>query len=51
MGVLEMGDASLDELMRMDEELAEQLDAQRFAEEETARREEVAAAIAEGSNG
>jgi hypothetical protein len=49
MGVLELGDASLDELMRMDEELAEQLDAQRFAEEEAARRDEVEAAIAEGA--
>jgi len=49
MGVLELGESSLDELMRQDEELADQLDAQRFADEETARREEVAAAIAQGA--
>jgi hypothetical protein len=46
MGVLELGDASLDELMHQDEQLAEQLDAERFAAEESARREEVAATIA-----
>jgi hypothetical protein len=49
MGVFELGESSLDDLMRQDEELAEQLDAQRFAREETARREEVAAAIADGA--
>ncbi|HZM81580.1 MAG TPA: ferritin-like domain-containing protein [Candidatus Limnocylindrales bacterium] len=49
MGVLELGDASLDELMHQDEQLAEQLDAERFAGEEAARREEVAATIAEGA--
>ncbi|MBT2382019.1 ferritin-like domain-containing protein [Streptomyces sp. ISL-11] len=49
MGVLDMGDASLDLLMAQDEEAAEQLDAQRFAAEEDARRAEVAAVIAEGA--
>ncbi|MBB5116983.1 aminobenzoate oxygenase [Streptomyces eurocidicus] len=49
MGVLEMGDSSLDLLMARDEELAERLDAERFAAEEAARREEVAAVIAAGA--
>ena len=49
MGVFELGDSNLDELMRQDEELAEELDAQRFAAEESARREEVEAAIAQGA--
>jgi len=49
MGVFDLGDSNLDELMRQDEELAEQLDAERFAVEEQARRDEVADAIAEGS--
>jgi hypothetical protein len=51
MGVLELGDASLDQLMRQDEELAEQLDAERFAADEAERAAEVAAAIAEGADG
>jgi hypothetical protein len=49
MGVFELGDSNLDELMRQDEELAELLDAERFAAEEEARRAEVAAAIAAGA--
>jgi len=49
MGVLEMGDSNLDELMRQDEELAEQLDRERFAAEEEARRAEVAEAIRSGA--
>jgi hypothetical protein len=49
MGVFELGESSLDDLMRQDEELAEQLDAKRFAAEEAARREEVAEAIAQGA--
>ena len=48
MGVFEMGDANLDLLMAQDEEIAEQLDAERFAAEEAARTAEVADAIAEG---
>jgi P-aminobenzoate N-oxygenase AurF len=48
MGVLELGDASLDALMQQDEEIAEELDARRFAAEETARKAEVAEAIAAG---
>ncbi|WP_374285678.1 diiron oxygenase [Streptomyces sp. UNOB3_S3] len=47
MGVFEMGDASLDQLMAQDEEIAEQLDARRFAAEEAARTEEVTRTIAE----
>ncbi|ARF57407.1 ferritin-like domain-containing protein [Streptomyces gilvosporeus] len=49
MGVFEMGDANLDLLMAQDEELAEKLDADRFAAEEAARTAEVAEAIAQGT--
>ncbi|MGG2458696.1 ferritin-like domain-containing protein [Streptomyces sp. RGM 3693] len=49
LGVFELGDANLDLLMAQDEELAEQLDAQRFAAEEEARTAEVADAIARGA--
>jgi hypothetical protein len=49
MGVLELGDSNLDLLMRQDEEIAEQLDAERFAAEEAARVAEVDEAIAEGA--
>ena len=48
MGVFEMGDSNLDLLMAQDEEIAEQLDAERFAAEEAERTAEVADAIAEG---
>nr|WP_202534867.1 ferritin-like domain-containing protein [Streptomyces sp. SID4923] len=48
MGVLELGDSSLDLLMAQDEEIAEQLDKERFEEEERARVAEVAEAIAQG---
>ncbi|MGW7515870.1 ferritin-like domain-containing protein [Streptomyces sp. NPDC054796] len=48
MGVFEMGDQNLDLLMRQDEEIAEKLDAERFAQEEAARTAEVAEAIAQG---
>lgn len=48
MGVFELGDSNLDQLMAQDEELAEQLDAERFAKEERERTAEVAEAIAEG---
>jgi hypothetical protein len=50
MGVFEMGDASLDLLMSEDEEIAEQLDRERFAAEEQERVAEVADAIAEGAD-
>jgi hypothetical protein len=49
MGVLELGDSNLDLLMAQDEELAEQLDVERFAHEEAARTAEVAEAIAAGA--
>ncbi|MFE0375851.1 ferritin-like domain-containing protein [Streptomyces inhibens] len=49
MGVFDLGDSNLDLLMAQDEELAEKLDAERFAAEEEARTAEVAAAIAEGA--
>ncbi|MFE3493795.1 ferritin-like domain-containing protein [Streptomyces sp. NPDC059175] len=48
MGVFELGDSNLDLLMSQDEELAEQLDRDRFAAEEAARVSEVAETIAEG---
>ncbi|MEU6991902.1 ferritin-like domain-containing protein [Streptomyces sp. NPDC046465] len=48
MGVFEMGNANLDQLMAQDEEIAEKLDAERFAAEERERVEEVADAIASG---
>lgn len=49
MGVLEMGDANLDLLMRQDEDIAEALDAERFRAEEEARKAEVHEAIAQGA--
>ncbi|MFI2369052.1 ferritin-like domain-containing protein [Streptomyces sp. NPDC018833] len=49
MGVLELGDAGLELLMSQDEEVAEQLDRERFAAEEQARVTEVTDAIAEGA--
>ncbi|MER7044041.1 ferritin-like domain-containing protein [Streptomyces jumonjinensis] len=49
MGVFELGDANLDLLMAQDEEIAEQLDRERFAAEERARVAEVTQAIAEGA--
>ena len=48
MGVFEMGDSNLDQLMAQDEELAEQLDAERFAAEEQARVMEVQQTIEAG---
>ncbi|MEU2660396.1 ferritin-like domain-containing protein [Streptomyces sp. NPDC007325] len=49
MGVLDLGDSSLDLLMTEDEEVAEKLDAERFAAEERERVDEVARAIADGA--
>ncbi|MFC9243537.1 ferritin-like domain-containing protein [Streptomyces sp. NPDC057136] len=51
MGVFELGDSSLDLLMAQDEEIAEQLDRDRFGAEEQERVAEVADAIAEGGAG
>ncbi|PKV87856.1 ferritin-like domain-containing protein [Streptomyces sp. TLI_146] len=51
MGVLELGDSNLDLLMAEDEEIAEQLDRDRFAQEETERVAEVEQMIAEGAAG
>ncbi|MGW6011596.1 ferritin-like domain-containing protein [Streptomyces sp. NPDC055210] len=48
MGVFDMGNSNLDLLMSQDEELAEKLDADRFAAEEQARVTEVSAAIRSG---
>ncbi|MQY06680.1 ferritin-like domain-containing protein [Actinomadura macrotermitis] len=47
MGVLEASRSDLEALMRQDEELAEKLDAERFAAEEADRKAEVDAVIAE----
>nr|WP_037685990.1 ferritin-like domain-containing protein [Streptomyces aureocirculatus] len=49
MGVFEMGDSNLDRLMAQDEEIAEKLDAERFAAEERDRVAEVSATIASGA--
>lgn len=49
MGVFDLGDSSLDLLMSQDEEIAEQLDRERFAAEERARIAEVEDAIADGA--
>ncbi|MFJ4365386.1 ferritin-like domain-containing protein [Streptomyces chartreusis] len=49
MGVFEMGDSNLDLLMAQDEEIAEKLDAERFAEEERDRVAEVEEAIEAGA--
>jgi hypothetical protein len=49
MGVLDAAKADLEALMKADEEIAEKLDAERFAAEEAARAEEVAAVIADGA--
>ncbi|MFF2959692.1 ferritin-like domain-containing protein [Streptomyces sp. NPDC057963] len=51
MGVFELGDSSLDLLMTQDEELAEQLDRDRFAAEEQARVAEVEEAVQQGASG
>ncbi|WP_329364864.1 ferritin-like domain-containing protein [Streptomyces sp. NBC_00669] len=48
LGVFDLGDSNLDLLMSQDEEIAEQLDAERFAAEEAARVAEVTDAIAQG---
>ncbi|SEF87810.1 P-aminobenzoate N-oxygenase AurF [Actinacidiphila yanglinensis] len=48
LGVFDLGDSNLDLLMSQDEEIAERMDAERFAAEEAARVTEVADAIAQG---
>jgi hypothetical protein len=50
LGVLDLARADLDALMHNDEEIAEKLDAQRFAAEEQARAREVAEVIADGAS-
>lgn len=50
LGVLDLGDSNLDALMRQDEEIAEHLDAERFATEEAARAAEVSDMIALGAD-
>jgi len=49
MGVFDLGDSNLDLLMAQDEEIAERLDAERFAEEERERVAEVTEAIEAGA--
>jgi hypothetical protein len=51
LGVLELGDSNLDLLMSQDEEIAEKLDAERFAAEERERVAEVTEAIEKGAQG
>jgi hypothetical protein len=50
MGVFEMGDSNLDLLMAQDEEVAERLDAERFATEERERVAEVEEMIEKGGD-
>ncbi|GHH65454.1 hypothetical protein GCM10017673_09540 [Streptosporangium violaceochromogenes] len=50
MGVLEMSKGDLEALMRQDEELADRLDVERFAAEETRRRAEVDQVIADAAS-
>lgn len=50
MGVFGMGDSNLDLLMSQDEEIAEALDRERFAAEESERVAEVRAAISDGAD-
>jgi len=49
MGVLDNAKADLEALMRQDEEIAEQVDEERHAQELAARKQEVDEAIAMGS--
>jgi P-aminobenzoate N-oxygenase AurF len=51
MGVLDCAKADLEALMHADEEIADQLDQQRFAAEEATRADEVAQVIADGAAG
>ncbi|HEY3752296.1 MAG TPA: ferritin-like domain-containing protein [Pseudonocardiaceae bacterium] len=51
MGVLAMAGTDLDALMSADEDVAEAVDAQRFAAEEDSRKEEVAEVIAQAPTG
>jgi hypothetical protein len=51
MGVLDMAGQNLEALMKQDEDVAERLDAERFAAEETERAAEVAETIAQGAGG
>ncbi|MFI0722756.1 ferritin-like domain-containing protein [Streptomyces sp. NPDC021224] len=48
LGVFELGDSNLDLLMTQDEEIAERMDAERFAAEEQARVTEVTETITQG---
>ncbi|MGI5437751.1 ferritin-like domain-containing protein [Streptomyces shenzhenensis] len=49
LGVLDLGGSDLDRLMTQDEEIAERLDAERFAAEERARVAEIEQTIEEGA--
>jgi hypothetical protein len=49
MGVLDLAKADLDALMKQDEDVADKIDAERFAAEEAARKAEVDAVIAEAA--
>ncbi|MGW4730267.1 ferritin-like domain-containing protein [Streptomyces shenzhenensis] len=49
LGVLDLGDFDLDRLMTQDEDIAERLDAERFAAEERARVTEIEQTIEEGA--
>ena len=49
LGVIDAAEANLDDLMRNDEEIAEQVDEQKYAAELAARRSEVDTAVTEGA--
>jgi hypothetical protein len=51
MGVLDAAKTDLEALMRADEQVAEELDKKRFADQEAARAAEVAQVINDGANG
>jgi hypothetical protein len=49
LGVIEAADSDLEALMRADEEIAERVDAEKYAAELAVRRGEVDDAVAEGA--
>jgi len=49
LGVIDAADGDLDALMRSDEQIAERVDAEKYAAELAARQAEVDQAVAEGA--
>jgi hypothetical protein len=50
LGVIDAAQSDLEALMRADEEIAEKVDAEKYAAELAGRQAEVGAAIAQGTN-